>query len=127
MPDAYIKFERELSSPNEVFSTGGEARPDYRSLLEEVGRIGPEEWGRRVDRANGAMLRKQRELGISDGDKGHPIDYFPRLLPAADWEVLEKGLVQRMLAINEWLRRLERGEQEVVPREIIESSALFDV
>jgi uncharacterized circularly permuted ATP-grasp superfamily protein len=31
-----------------------------------------------------------------------------------------------MRAINEWLRRLEAGKDEVVPKEIIESSALFD-
>jgi uncharacterized circularly permuted ATP-grasp superfamily protein len=31
-----------------------------------------------------------------------------------------------MLAINEWLRRLEAGKDEVLPGEIIESSALFD-
>ena len=127
MPETRITFERELSSPNEVFSNGGEVRPDYRPVLEEMERMGPGEWGRRVRRGREQILEKQRELGLFEGDKGHPIDHFPRLLPAADWEVLEKGLVQRMLAINEWLGRLERGEQEIVPREVVESSALFDV
>ncbi len=126
MSGASIRFERELSSPSEVFSSGGEARSPYRPVIEELKRIGPKEWDRRVRRGREKMLGKQRELGISERDKGHPVDHFPRLLPAADWEVLERGLVQRMLAINEWLRRLERGEQEVVPREVIESSALFD-
>jgi uncharacterized circularly permuted ATP-grasp superfamily protein len=31
-----------------------------------------------------------------------------------------------MLAINEWLRRLEAGKDEVVPREVMESSMLYD-
>jgi uncharacterized circularly permuted ATP-grasp superfamily protein len=31
-----------------------------------------------------------------------------------------------MLAINEWLRRLEGGKDEVVPAEIVESSVLYD-
>ena len=59
-------------------------------------------------------------------DEVHPTDYVPRILPAADWAVLERGLAQRMLAINEWLRRLEAGRDEVVPEEVIESSTLFD-
>jgi uncharacterized circularly permuted ATP-grasp superfamily protein len=59
-------------------------------------------------------------------DGVHPTDYMPRILPAADWDVLERGLAQRMRAINEWLRRLEAGKDEIVPREVIESSALFD-
>jgi uncharacterized circularly permuted ATP-grasp superfamily protein len=31
-----------------------------------------------------------------------------------------------MLAVNEWLRRLEAGKNEVVPKEVIESSTLYD-
>jgi uncharacterized circularly permuted ATP-grasp superfamily protein len=89
-------------------------------------RLGPREWNRKVNRADERMVEEQRELGIPDGESTHPIDYVPRLLPVEDWAVLERGLTQRMLAVNEWLRRLEVGEQEVVPTEIIESSILYD-
>jgi len=65
-------------------------------------------------------------MGMVPDDEVHPTDYMPRILPAADWDVLEQGLAQRMLAINEWLRRLEARKDEVVPEEIVESSALFD-
>ncbi len=127
MADRSIKFERGLSGPNEVFGEDGEPLSHYGPVLEEMGRMGPEEWGRRVDLAHERLLGVQRDLGISDGeDKTYPVDYVPRLLPAAGWEVLERGLTQRMLAINEWLRRLEGGKDEVVPAEIVESSALYD-
>ncbi len=36
-----MRFERELSSPNEVFEPGGEAFPRYRRVLEEMERRGP--------------------------------------------------------------------------------------
>ncbi len=88
--------------------------------------MGPREWERRVRRARERVLEEQRELGISGEDKSHPTDYVPRVIPAADWERLERGLAQRMLAVNEWLRRLEAGKDEVVPREVIESSTLYD-
>ena len=88
--------------------------------------MGAGEWNRRVKRAHERMLEEQRGLGISGEDKTHPTDYMPRVIPAADWERLERGLAQRMLAINEWLRRLEVGKNEVVPGEVIESSALYD-
>ena len=122
-----MRFERELSSPNEVFEAGGEAVSRYRPVLEEIERMGPVEWDERMRQAHGRMLEVQRGLGISGGDKTHPTDYFPRVVPASDWAVLERGLAQRMLAINEFLRRLEAGNEEVVPGEVIESSVLFDV
>src|SRR5215211_5852526 len=124
MADRFIRFERELSGPNEVFAPDGAVFPHYRPVLEEMERMGPKEWNRRVRRAHERMLEEQRGLGISGEDKTHPTDYLPRVIPAADWETLERGLAQRMLAINEWLGRLQAGKNEVVPKEVIESSAL---
>ena len=83
-------------------------------------------WEQRTGRVRKEFLVEQHSFGILQGDKTHPTDWFPRLLPAADWEVLERGLTQRMRAVNEFLRRLEVGKEEVVPREVIESSALHD-
>ena len=126
MPEASVTFDRQLSGPNEVF---GNKKPysHYAPVLEEMGRMGPGEWGRRVELAHERLLGVQRDLGISDReDKTYPTDYVPRLVPAVGWEVLERGLTQRMLAINEWLRRLERGKDEVVPGEILSSSTLYD-
>ena len=88
--------------------------------------MGPGEWRRRTAGARGWLLEKQRELGMVPDDGIHPTDYVPRIVQAADWAVLERGLAQRMRAINEWLRSLEAGKDEVVPREVVESSALFD-
>ena len=127
MPEAHVNFERGLSGPNEVFANDGTPLSHYGPVLEEMGRMGTGEWGRRVDLAHGRLLGVQRDLGIPDGeDKTYPVDYVPRLLPAAGWEVLERGLTQRMLAINEWLRRLEGGGDEVVPAEVVQSSTLYD-
>ena len=119
-------FNRGMSSPNEVFGPDGEPLSHYRTVLEEMERMGPGEWKRRTRRARGWLVGRQRELGMEPDDGVHPADYVPRIVPAADWVVLERGLAQRMRAINEWLGRLEAGKDEVVPKEVIESSALFD-
>jgi uncharacterized circularly permuted ATP-grasp superfamily protein len=126
MPDSAIRFERALSSPNEVFWPDGKPFSHYRHVLDEMERMGQEEWGRRTRRAHGRLLETQRDLGMDPDEGIHPADYVPRIIPAADWEVLERGLTQRMRAVNEWLRRLEAGRDEVVPDEVLESSALFD-
>ena len=126
MADSYIKFDRGLDAPNEVFAPDGGVFPPYRPVLEELERMGAGEWERRVRRAHKRLLAEQHELGVSGEDKTSPIDYVPRVIPASDWETLERGLIQRMLAVNEWLRHLEAGKDEVVPEEVIESSTLYD-
>src|SRR3954447_12232366 len=119
-------FNRGMSSPNEVFGPDGEPLSHYRTVLEEMERMGPGEWRSRKRRARGWLVERQRALGMEPDDRVHPTDYVPRIVPAPDWVILERGLAQRMRAINEWLGRLEAGKDEVVPKEVIESSDLFD-
>ena len=126
MANSSIKFDRDMSSPNEVFGPDGKPFSHYRTVLEEMARMGAGEWERRTENARGWLVERQRELGMEPDDGVHPADYVPRIVPAADWDTLERGLAQRMRAINEWLKGLEAGRDEVVPKEVIQSSALFD-
>src|SRR5215210_8379388 len=121
-----MQVDLELSGPNEVFANGVPRRV-YRPVLEELERTGVRGWEERTRRARDKLLAEQHGYGIRDGDRNHPTDWFPRVVLADDWERLERGLAQRMRAINEFLKRLEAGKEEVVPREVIESSGLYDV
>ncbi len=118
-------FKRTLPGTSEVFDSDG-PRPIYNAVFEELEKTGPERWGENLHRAHGLLLEEQYAFGIREGDKTHPTDWLPRIIPADDWERLEKGLAQRMRAVNEFLRRLQAGNEEVVPEEIIETSILYD-
>ncbi len=122
-----VRFERALPGTNEVFLADGTAREVYGSVLGELGRVGPEGWDKKLRRAHGLLLAEQHAFGILEGDKTHPTDWVPRIVPASDWDRLVRGLEQRLRAINEFLRRLEAGKDEVVPREVKETSILYDV
>jgi uncharacterized circularly permuted ATP-grasp superfamily protein len=121
-----VRFERALPGTNEVFLPDGTLRPVYEAVFDELGRTGAERWDERLGRAHGLLLDEQWAFGIKEGDKTHPTDWIPRIVPAPDWRRLEAGLTQRLRAINVFLRRLEEGKEEVVPREVVESSILYD-
>jgi uncharacterized circularly permuted ATP-grasp superfamily protein len=121
-----VRFERALPGTNEVFSASGTTLPTYAHILEELERTGVDRWEDNLRRAHGLFLDEQYAFGIKEGDKTHPTDWIPRVVPASDWERLERGLTQRMRAINEFLRHLESGKEKVVPREVIESSILYE-
>lgn len=121
-----VKVTLSQSGPNEVFARDGTPREPYRPVLDELERMGAKEWEERTRRVHERLLAEQHGFGVLAGDMTHPTDWFPRLLPADEWEVLERGLAQRLLAINEFLRRLEAGKEEVVPEEVVASSPLYD-
>ena len=121
-----MRFERALPGTNEVFLPDGMLRPVYETVFEELERTGPARWEEKLRRAHGLLLVEQRAFGIKEGDKTHPTDWIPRIVPSSDWRRLKAGLTQRLRAINLFLRRLEEGKEEVVPREVVESSILYD-
>jgi len=121
-----VRFERALPGPNEVFLPEGTLRRIYEPVFDELERTGPRRWEEKLRRAHDLLLDEQHAFGIREDDKTHPTDWIPRIVPASDWERLQAGLTQRLRAINVFLARLEAGKEEVVPREVVESSVLYD-
>ena len=58
-----------------------------------------------------------------------PFDLFPRIINAEEWNVLEKGLIQRNIALNMFIHDVYNGAKiihdNVVPKELVYSSAHY--
>jgi uncharacterized circularly permuted ATP-grasp superfamily protein len=58
-----------------------------------------------------------------------PFDLIPRILPGSEWDRLEKGLKQRIEALNLFINDLYHDQKilkdKTIPREVIESSKGF--
>ncbi|MEY5099039.1 MAG: hypothetical protein RJA36_1758, partial [Pseudomonadota bacterium] len=58
-----------------------------------------------------------------------PFDLIPRVIPAREWSAMEKGLEQRVTALNRFLHDIYHGQEilkaGIVPREQIERNAQF--
>ncbi len=58
-----------------------------------------------------------------------PFDLVPRIVPAAEWARIERGLKQRIHALNEFIGDIYHGQRilkdGVIPRQVIESAASY--
>jgi uncharacterized circularly permuted ATP-grasp superfamily protein len=91
---------------DELFAGPGEPRDHATSLVESLDRMGPSmlmELGKRRD----AAFTQQGitfEIAGADGgpvhDRPFPLDLVPRIIPAAEWQMIERGLAQRIRALN---------------------------
>jgi uncharacterized circularly permuted ATP-grasp superfamily protein len=116
---------------DEYFSATNEPRQALKPLLSSLGRLGLEELNRN-HAASGILLKR---LGATfrlngSGSRGAerilPFDPLPRLISSTDWQRLERGLIQRLEAIDLFLADVY-GEQRIlrdglIPREDLESS-----
>jgi uncharacterized circularly permuted ATP-grasp superfamily protein len=109
---------------DEAFAKTGTARPPYVTVMDALARQDLVELRERV-RSN------IDRIGLSFGP-GVPmvVDPVPRVIDAAEWDVLEAGLLQRARALNAFLldaygdqRIFEDG---VVPRRLLETSQGYE-
>lgn len=120
----------EIGQPyDEVFAAPGEPRPHCRALLEELAAASADTLRRHQVEADKAFLTQGITFTVYGDAQGteriFPFDLLPRIITAREWEVLERGLAQRLTAINLFLRDVyHEGRilaEGVVPRDLVYS------
>lgn len=115
------------SAYDEMFEAVGRPRPHYHALLEELASVTPEELLRRQLDADRAFLTQGITFTVYGDEQGteriFPFDLLPRIVTAREWTTLERGLAQRITAINLFLKDIyNEGRilaEGVVPRELV--------
>ena len=118
---------------DEMFDGHGLPRPHYAALFERLLTLDPQELKQRQNAADLAFLHQGITFtvyGQKDGtERIFPYDLIPRILTAAEWEVIERGLTQRLTALNLFLKDIyNEGRilaEGVVPRAIVYSCKHF--
>ncbi|WP_428380534.1 circularly permuted type 2 ATP-grasp protein [Nevskia ramosa] len=118
---------------DELFAASGAPRPAARSLVEYLQSLSPRDLADRRLAADLAI----KVMGItftvySEGknvDRAWPFDIIPRVIPKKEWETTEKGLKQRVDALNHFIQDVY-GKQQIVkdgifPAEILAESVNF--
>ncbi len=114
---------------DEMFDSSGESRPQYRSLYERLLELPPAELKQRQQTADIAFLNQGITFTVYGSEDGteriFPYDLLPRIITADEWTTLEKGLTQRITALNLFLKDIYHDgkilNDGVVPRELVYS------
>ena len=92
---------------DEMLAADGSIRPHYQRFLEQFGELTPEEFEAKRHAVDMAFLRQGITFNVYGDAQGtervFPFDLMPRIIPSAEWEHLEKGLIQRITALNMFL------------------------
>ncbi|MCC6539558.1 MAG: circularly permuted type 2 ATP-grasp protein [Bryobacterales bacterium] len=115
---------------DEMFQAGGVARPEARLLIETIASLAPGELQLRQQAAERLLLQMGITFNVyGDGagtERIFPFDVIPRIVPANEWAWLERGLKQRIYALNLFIHDIYHQQKiltdGVIPREVIESA-----
>jgi uncharacterized circularly permuted ATP-grasp superfamily protein len=117
---------------DELFNTDGTPRPFAEPLVQQVNALSSGELHRRQKAAEMALLNMGVTFntgGKEGAERIFPFDIIPRLIEASEWDLLERGLKQRIRALNAFLQDIYNDQHVltdgVVPRHVVDSSRGF--
>ena len=113
---------------DEMIESNGRVRPCYEHLTNRMSGLGFDEVIGRQHAADRAFI----SMGITfnvyrDGEgleKIFPFDIIPRIIPVKEWENIDQGLRQRIMALNLFLQDIY-GPQRILKDGIIPSEIIF--
>jgi uncharacterized circularly permuted ATP-grasp superfamily protein len=118
---------------DEMFGSTGVVRAHYERLLARYTGMSSEEFQKKRDLADNAFLTQGVTFTVYNDQEGteriFPFDLIPRIIPRSEWEHVERGLGQRITALNLFLHDIYHDQKivrdGVIPAEIIHSAAHF--
>ena len=93
---------------DEMFRTVDHPRKHYRQLYTHLLSLGSDELRRSKHEADQSFFNQGITFTVYGSEKGteriFPHDLLPRIITAAEWETIERGLTQRITALNLFLK-----------------------
>src|SRR5208282_3048548 len=118
---------------DEMFSAPGQPRSYYAKMFQKLAAMAPAQFEERRQLADLAFLMQGITFTVySDGrgtERLFPFDLIPRILPRSEWDHIERGLSQRVVALNLFLEDVY-GKQRIfadrqIPRSLVYSCKHF--
>ena len=120
---------------DEMFGLGDGSEPldHYHRLVSRIAKLDGERMEAKQRQAASSFLEHGITFTVYGDDKGSerifPFDLIPRVIPLAEWQLVEQGLSQRIIALNLFLNDVYHGakiiKDGIIPREVVESSPHF--
>lgn len=118
---------------DELFLAPGKPRPAALPLFNQIESLSSEELIQRQAAAQAMLFKLGVTFNVYSDSQGtervFPFDIIPRIIAAQEWAFLERGLKQRIQALNLFLGDIYGSQKilkdQVIPAELIESASGF--
>src|SRR4029453_12835758 len=128
--DGYLDPRRpHAGAYDEMFDPVDGVRTAYKRLHDSLTPLQPGDLTTRAEALDRALVDQGITFSLSGEERPFPLDLVPRVITASEWSRLERGIVQRVRALEAFLADIY-GEQQIVadgvlPRRLITSCEHF--
>ncbi len=113
---------------DEMFEAPGAPRPHYAPALERLSRLDATSFQRRRRMADVTFVNQGITFTVySDKlnvERIFPFDLVPRIITAREWDIIERGLVQRITALNLFCKDIYH-DQRILTDRVIDPALIY--
>jgi uncharacterized circularly permuted ATP-grasp superfamily protein len=118
---------------DEMFIGPGEPRPHYAPVAEQLMQLDLNAFERRRRMADMSFRNQGITFTVYSDERGvekiFPFDMVPRIVPADAWDTIERGLTQRITALNLFCQDIYHEQrilkEKIIPAELIYGAKMF--
>jgi uncharacterized circularly permuted ATP-grasp superfamily protein len=114
---------------DEMFGAGQMPRAEYAHVAAALGELTLADVTARADSMARTFLDRGVTFDFAGEERPFPLDLVPRIISGSDWSILERGVSQRVRALEAFLddvyNRMSVVADGIIPRRLITSSANF--
>ncbi len=129
----FSSYQRNPALYDEIYEKDGRIKEVYQKLFKIYGEHTIHDYIQLNDKAKSSFFNQGITFQVYDKKKTQekifPFDLFPRIIPPLEWEIIEKGSIQRSRALNLFLWDIYHEKkiikQGIVPFELISTSASY--
>jgi len=118
---------------DEMFEAGGGVRPHAELVLETINSLDSGQLLRYKHAAERLLLQLGITFNVYGDNQGteriFPFDLIPRIVPASEWDYIERGLKQRIHALNAFIDDIYHDQRILkdgaIPAEVITSAVSY--
>ena len=133
MPKINFNTYHEPDFYDEMFDNDNNVRPQYSLFKERIEKVGWKELKFLQHSTDRAQLSLGMTFNVYSDSKGLErilhLDIIPRIISSKDWDYIEKGLTQRIKALNLFIDDLYNDQKvlkdKIIPKDLILSSATY--
>ena len=98
---------------DEMFDASGKPRIDYHALYEHVQTLSRADFDERCTTRDRVFRDQGITFALSGEERPFPLDLVPRVISASEWATIERGVAQRVRALERFLDDVY-GEGEIM-------------
>jgi uncharacterized circularly permuted ATP-grasp superfamily protein len=115
---------------DEMFSSAGVTRPAYEAVVAAIQALDAEDLKSRAESLARGFLDRGVTFDIGGVERPFPIDIIPRIIEAAEWDTVSRGVAQRVRALEAFLADVYGPRRVVadgvVPQRVLLTSRYFE-